>query len=557
MKNLFLVLSLCFTIINIGCKRYTPDHHKLSTTQQLSGLCKLWGFLKYYHPVVGEGSINWDSVLISTAYEVMNPMKKAAYNEILISMIPNTDYTRIVVEDTNIQNDIFYLNMNTNFLFDTVIYSNDIIEKTRIILFNKYPYNNIYISGNPYAMNPNLEGDTAYSQPELPSLGVRILSLFRYWNIINYYYPYKYLNDRNWGDVLMEYIPKFIVADDTLEYHLAVRQLITNINDDHVFATSDIIEKYLGEYRLPFYFKTVEKQHVVFKYASDSLGRENDLIIGDVVLSINGIKIEKIEDSLKHIISGSSKKTIIDKVNMYLRKSRNDILDIEINRGGVVLNIQSKAYKREVLQKIIYAEKKQFYTRPISKEIYYLNLSKVKYFEVDSVLSLVYNSRAIIVDLRENCNFILHDITNRILQSNVPFYSVTRPSYRYPGLFYIEEGGLTGPSQANEDYYQGMLIILIDEGTQSIGEFTAMALEKHPNAHIIGSPTSGANGNVSTAYLPGGISTNFSGLGIYYPNFRQTQRIGIVPDINVLPTIDGICNNKDELLEAAVNLANR
>ena len=45
-----------------------------------------------------------------------------------------------------------------------------------------------------------------------------------------------------------------------------------------------------------------------------------------------------------------------------------------------------------------------------------------------------------------------------------------------------------------------------------------------------------------------------SSIGIYYPDGGETQRIGIVPDIEVKPTIDGIRNGKDELLEKAIEL---
>ncbi|MBX5461165.1 MAG: hypothetical protein IRZ28_08750 [Steroidobacteraceae bacterium] len=43
-----------------------------------------------------------------------------------------------------------------------------------------------------------------------------------------------------------------------------------------------------------------------------------------------------------------------------------------------------------------------------------------------------------------------------------------------------------------------------------------------------------------------------SGLGVFYPDRRPTQRIGIVPDIVVKPTIEGIRDGRDEVLEAAI-----
>jgi len=64
----------------------------------------------------------------------------------------------------------------------------------------------------------------------------------------------------------------------------------------------------------------------------------------------------------------------------------------------------------------------------------------------------------------------------------------------------------------------------------------------------------GADGNVSLIALPGGIRTYFSGLGVYYPDGTPTQRVGITPDIFVVPTIDGIQRGADEVLERALSL---
>ena len=69
---------------------------------------------------------------------------------------------------------------------------------------------------------------------------------------------------------------------------------------------------------------------------------------------------------------------------------------------------------------------------------------------------------------------------------------------------------------------------------------------------LIGSQTSGADGNVSTLFLPGGIAAYFTGLGVFYPDGRPTQRVGIVLDIECLPTIAGIRAGRDEVLERAL-----
>ena len=69
---------------------------------------------------------------------------------------------------------------------------------------------------------------------------------------------------------------------------------------------------------------------------------------------------------------------------------------------------------------------------------------------------------------------------------------------------------------------------------------------------MIGSNTSGANGDV-IRFKIADLDTCFTGLGAYYPDGRETQRIGIIPDIVIKPTITGIKEGKDEVLERALN----
>jgi C-terminal processing protease CtpA/Prc len=79
-----------------------------------------------------------------------------------------------------------------------------------------------------------------------------------------------------------------------------------------------------------------------------------------------------------------------------------------------------------------------------------------------------------------------------------------------------------------------------------------MAFRSVPGALVVGSTTAGADGNVSPIPLPGGLQALISGLGVFYPDGKPTQQVGIVPDIVVHPTIEGIRAGRDEVLEAAL-----
>ena len=43
-----------------------------------------------------------------------------------------------------------------------------------------------------------------------------------------------------------------------------------------------------------------------------------------------------------------------------------------------------------------------------------------------------------------------------------------------------------------------------------------------------------------------------SGIGVFYPDNKPTQRIGILADVEAHPTIAGIRDGRDEVLEEAV-----
>jgi C-terminal processing protease CtpA/Prc len=52
--------------------------------------------------------------------------------------------------------------------------------------------------------------------------------------------------------------------------------------------------------------------------------------------------------------------------------------------------------------------------------------------------------------------------------------------------------------------------------------------------------------------LPGTLPISFSGHDVRHADGRQLQRLGIQPTIRVAPTIRGLIEGRDEILEAAI-----
>jgi C-terminal processing protease CtpA/Prc len=69
---------------------------------------------------------------------------------------------------------------------------------------------------------------------------------------------------------------------------------------------------------------------------------------------------------------------------------------------------------------------------------------------------------------------------------------------------------------------------------------------------FVGTPTNGANGDVTFMVLPGNLAVSFTGHNVRHADGRQLQRVGIQPTVRAAPTIAGIAAGRDEVLEAAV-----
>ncbi|MGG3281013.1 S41 family peptidase [Paenibacillus solani] len=99
-------------------------------------------------------------------------------------------------------------------------------------------------------------------------------------------------------------------------------------------------------------------------------------------------------------------------------------------------------------------------------------------------------------------------------------------------------------------------MILINEHTISSGEFTTMSLRNTENSIVLGRPSAGTDGDMRIFMLPGKIKTAITGIGIFDPEKKPTQRIGLQPHIRLDPTIEGLMEGRDEYIEKAVELIN-
>lgn len=519
--------------------------------EKITIIGQTWGFLKYYHPTVANGYFDWDSVLTKSLKEIIKS-DTTNINKIIHNWFNLFDSDK-KLKRFNLQNEKTKLTPDFTWL-DNSLLNDTIIKKLNNVKRLKRNGRNRYVKLNPGILNPNFDSELEYSEKKIPDSYLRLLGLIRYWNIIQYFYPYRNLIDQNWNDILPEFIPVFFNSSSEIEYKLAILTLISRVKDSHaqLYGNDETIAQYKGLKIAPLNVRFIESKLVVTGY-KDNLGETSGLKIGDIIDSINGESIKELLNERLAITSGSNYKTQLRNLCSNLLRTNDSSLIIVANRNTTVKKINVSCYpisKFSTNDKII---KKDTCYKLINSNIAYLNVGSIKKDYLNLFMPDILKTKGLIIDLRVYpSDFIVFHLGRYFFRHPKNFVKFTNGSIQNPGYFTYSKKLKVGIK--NKNYYKGKVVILIDENTQSSSEYHAMAFKTASNSITIGSSSAGADGNISILSLPGGVKTMISGIGVYYPDGTETQRIGIKPDIEIHPSIKGISEQRDEILEKAIEI---
>jgi len=529
-----------------------------SKVKDLALLGHIWGFLKYYHPEIGKGNYNWDYELFRMLPNYLNATSDAQRSSIVSTWIDTYGTVQPCKKCKDIAKDAF-LKPDFSWMSDSAI-SDDLRAKLQYIQKNRHQGDHYYIEMSPYVGNPDFVNEEPYADMPYPDDGFRLLAVYRYWNMINYFFPYKHLMDKDWNTCLGEYIPKFLNASNELEYELAALQMIGDIKDTHanLWGGKDKIEEQRGEYYPPVHVKFVEDQLIVDALFKGEKSQNSGLKVGDIITHINGQAVNEIVKASHDFYPASNQPTRLRDISFNILRSTQNTSDLKIISDGESKNLSLNLYNKKDIEGYyswyIREDDSKSY-KMLDNNIGYVTLKNIKQEDVDEIRKAFKDTKGIIIDIRNYPSaFMPFSLGTFLTSKSSDFVKFTNGSVDYPGEFTFGKT-LSVPSKGKT--YEGKVVVLINEISQSQAEYTTMAFRAGDNVSVIGSTTAGADGNVSAILLPGGMRTMISGIGVYYPDGTETQRVGIVPDIEVKPTIEGIKNGRDELMEKAIDLINK
>jgi hypothetical protein len=411
----------------------------------------------------------------------------------------------------------------------------------------------------PVADAPALPGpvfrlDRTYPEMLAPDLPHRLLAVARFWNVIHFFYPYLPLVG-DWDAALPEMLAAMEGAEGARGYALAVAEMAVRVPDNHVTVSGhpELVKLY-GTAWPAVGVRAIEGTPVVVS-AGDEAKRAG-IEVGDVIEEVDGEAAAARFADLARYVPASTPQGLAEKIYAF------HFL------GGAQgttarLAVSGKGGRREV--RLPRAAENRDFTRPAGSgemvrilpgNVGYADLTRLPFDGVDAMFEKLSGTRALVLDMRGYPNGTAFSIGPRLdVRHAACGAQFRRREVSAINAFALDNGSFwfcQKLGKSRRPLYAGRTVMLIDERAVSQSEHSGLIFEAANGTKFVGSPTAGANGDITGTTLPGGIYVSFSGHDVRHADSRQLQRLGLVPDVPVAPTIAGIRAGRDEVLERAL-----
>ncbi len=396
--------------------------------------------------------------------------------------------------------------------------------------------------------------DKRYPEMAYPAVEYRLLAAARMWGIVHYFYPYLDLIG-DWDAVLPRAVNEMLRAKDQDEYTAAAIGIMRNVEDTHtsVSGTPAVARITGGRSPMPIEVRQIEHRWIVTRLLDEKAAYGFD--VGDELVSIDGEPAAARATRLGRWLTASTPAGL--RYLLSLRMTGGDE-----GSTGVAIVEKADGTRRElraVRKRAWYsAARKSDPWRLITPDLGYVDLRVLTVAQIDAMLDAMRGTKSIIFDMRGYPNAVAYPMIGRFNTRGVKIGAIFRRKLVQAPIGNETEFTIEFRQElprSSKSKYAGTTFMLVDERTISQAEHTGIWLQAANGTRFVGSQTAGADGDVTWFYLPGGLRVNMTGHDVRHTDGRQLQRVGLVPEVKVAPTVAGIRAHRDEELEAAIALA--
>lgn len=303
---------------------------------------------------------------------------KLKRDDLLFNWISTLGDETKYVAINEVNDSTIYSKPGLDWLSDKKMFTEKLSMKLKNIYLHRNADTNYYVR-SAEELNPGFANEAGYRSMNTVDDGFRMLALFRYWNIIEYFFPYKHLFTKEWSEVLNEFLLQFAANRSPLDYRLTCWRLINSVHDTHASIYRDsILNNWTGMKGPAIAFKTINKKIIMYDYMDDSLAKFETLKPGDEILMVNDRSIAEIRKTYEPYLCASNAaaadRNFLWRFLFYRRDD--DSLFITYKREGKVNNGIIHLYYRPPFQN------RDTWRRPmyelLTDDIGYINIGKIK-----------------------------------------------------------------------------------------------------------------------------------------------------------------------------------
>jgi C-terminal processing protease CtpA/Prc len=374
--------------------------------------------------------------------------------------------------------------------------------------------------------------------------------------VIDAFFPYKDLMDRPWADALPEFLADMERVQDAEGYSRTLARMAARLQDNHVaIEGTPFLDGLRGQAGPPVLFRMVEKAVLVDRILDAE--KAQGLHRWDEVLEVDG---EPVAAWMARV------EPFVPFANAWTR-DRNLVRLLGRGADGTTVRVKVKAPEGSIREVLLSRSERFQRTFPqtlhpgdtvqiLPGGVGYADLGRLLPSEVDAFFTKIMGTEALILDMRGYPHGTAWSIAPRLnvrkASVGATFFPTTISAADPESDSSTLYSEAKFPDPDGKPLYKGKVVMLIDATTQSQAEYTGQLIEAACGVTFIGSPSAGSNGDVTNLRLPGGITVSFTGQGVRNADGRQLQRVGLQPRILVRPTIQGLREGRDEVMDRAL-----
>ncbi|MBL4687583.1 MAG: hypothetical protein JKY37_23510, partial [Nannocystaceae bacterium] len=391
---------------------------------------------------------------------------------------------------------------------------------------------------------PGLDGELARlaaSTKGADDPNVRRAAVIEIWNVLRHFYPYQDEVTVDWNDELRRAL---LAMDDAgpAEAVVVLQRLVHALQDGHgevghVRAPSQGV--------LPFSLDLLEGRAVITATAEPDA-----FVVGDVVLSIGDENAASRIRRHAQRLSGSPQWRRFKAVAWEAPKGpQGESVVVTLLRGDRELAVMSEFRRGEPAPPPR--------PQPVHRYedgVWYVDLTRAEWADIQPMLPEIAAAPGVVFDLRGYPSDT-HPIIDHLIDDSEDALWMHVPSIVEPDGNVVAWKHLGWHRKPAAPHIDGEVVFLTGPGAISYGESVVGYVEAHHLGTRVGQATAGANDDIVRFDAAGGFFVIFSGMRVTRHDGTSFYRVGLAPELPVIPTLSGLRAGRDEVLEVGLDVA--